>query len=118
MPRDSGHELELLIRGRLVALGRFFPDRVQTLTRDWDGTEAQQAFPCFNEAQSEPVRWVEPSSLDRIGWRQPRAGPSSRRRSTGCTISLRRHVAHVFGPDDCSRISTWWRNRRDRPASR
>ena len=99
MPRDSGHELELLIRGRLVALGRFFPDRVQTLTRDWDGTEAQQAFPCFNEAQSEPVRWVEPSSLDGIGWRHPRWTFEQ------ATVDwlhhlVRRHVAHVFGPDD------------------
>jgi type III secretory pathway component EscV len=99
MPGDSSHELELLIRGRLVALGRFFPDRVQTLTRDWDGTEAQQAFPCFNEAQSEPVRWVEPSSLDGIGWRHPRW--TFEQATVDWLYHLvRRHVAHVFGPDD------------------
>ena len=61
---EQGHELELLIRGRLVALGRFFPGRVQTLRRDWGDVAARGTIPEFNEALLEPVRWVEASELE------------------------------------------------------
>jgi hypothetical protein len=67
-----GYEMQLLVQGRLAGLSRFFPDRVQTLTRDWDGEEADGAIHCFNEALWEPVRWVEDKTLEANNWRWPR----------------------------------------------
>ncbi|MGA7240769.1 MAG: FHIPEP family type III secretion protein [Bryobacteraceae bacterium] len=64
-----GYEVQLLVQGRLVGLGRFFPGRVQTLTRDWKDDEAEGAIHCFNEALWEPVRWVEEKTLDEKKWR-------------------------------------------------
>jgi hypothetical protein len=71
-PPPPGHEMQLLVHGRLAALGRFFPDRIQTLTRDWDGAEADGVIRCFNEALWEPVRWVEERTLEERKWRWQR----------------------------------------------
>jgi hypothetical protein len=92
----AGYELQLLIRGRLIALGRFFPERVQTLTRDWDG-DADGAVRCFNEALWEPVRWVDEAAL--ASWRHRRWAfdPAV---IDWLTDLLRRHIASVFTYDD------------------
>ncbi|HEV7266746.1 MAG TPA: FHIPEP family type III secretion protein [Falsiroseomonas sp.] len=95
----GGHELELHLHGRLVALGRFYPGRVRTLTRDWGGEAAPDAIACFDEGAWEPVRWVEPARLDELGWRHPRQGFDNSVIDWLQQL-LRRHVAGVFGPDD------------------
>ena len=98
-PPPPGYEVQLLVRGRLIGLGRFFPDRIQTLTRDWDGADADGAIPCFNEALWEPVRWVEEKTLEEKKWRQ-------RRWSMDQAVAgwlqdlLRRFIASVFSYDE------------------
>jgi hypothetical protein len=94
-----GYELQLLIRGRLIGLGRFFSDRVQTLTRDWNGADAGSAIPCFNEALWEPVRWVDGRALAAASWPYPKW--SFEQAATDWLQDLlRRYVATVFRYDD------------------
>jgi hypothetical protein len=98
-PPPAGYELQLVVRGRLVGLGRFFPDRVQTLTRDWDGADAVGAIPCFNEALWEPVRWVEPSGLTQGSWPHP-SWTFDQAATDWLEDLLRRHIRWVFSYDD------------------
>ena len=82
-----------------MGLGRFFPGRVRTLTRDWNGAAAPSAIVCFDEGPWEPVRWVEATTLDALGWRHPRH-TFDEAALDWLQQLLRRHVASVFGPDD------------------
>jgi hypothetical protein len=98
-PPPPGYELQLLVGGRLEALGRFFPDRVQTLTRDWDGTEVDGAIPCFNEALWEPVRWVDPGAVGHGRWPR-RTWTFDHAVTDWLEHLLRRCVAQVLSQDD------------------
>jgi hypothetical protein len=98
-PPPSGHELELAIRGRLIALGRFFPDRIQTLTRDWNGADAPGAIGCYNEAIGEPVRWVEAGALDGATWRGARWAFDAAVTDWLAAL-MRRYVAAIFDHQD------------------
>jgi FHIPEP family len=100
VPADArGYELELHLHGRLLGLSRFYPGRVRTLSRDWDGAAAPEAIACFDEGPWEPVRWVDAGALDALGWRHPRQS-FDEAVFDWLQQLLRRHVAGVFGPDD------------------
>jgi hypothetical protein len=101
-PAPPGHEMQLLIRGRLIGLGRFFPDRVQTLTRDWDGAEENGAIAGFNEALWEPVRWVEEKVLDDAKFRQPK-WTFDHAAIEWLQALLRRYLPGVFSYDEVYR---------------
>lgn len=98
-PLPPGNELELIVRGRLIGLSRFYPDRIQTLTRDWDGAESRGAIPSFNDALAEPVRWVEPNEINTTTWRG-RRWTFEEAAVDWLHGLLRRHASMVFSYED------------------
>jgi flagellar biosynthesis component FlhA len=118
----TGYELELLIDGRLIALGDFYPDRYQTLKRHWE--IARQEPPAGskksnNEALQECVVWLEKEYLDQTGWAKP-SWSWDQAVLHWLHLSLRKHIHSIFTYYDLMPfINTLWSssearlNRRD-----
>ncbi|MEM9720782.1 MAG: FHIPEP family type III secretion protein [Bacteroidota bacterium] len=63
------NQIELRLNGQRVAIGEFYPEKVQTLKRHWgDIGLGAKTISAENEAFEESVLWVEKTDLDQIGW--------------------------------------------------
>lgn len=65
-------ELELLVEGRMIALGDFYPDLKQILRRQWDLMELplpSGVIGSYNEALEECVVWLGAAELSESRWR-------------------------------------------------
>lgn len=96
--RGRGFELELLIDGRMIALGQFHPALMRTLKRHWD--LAQRPFPdggieAYDEAVDECVVWLDGAQLAGIDG-QDTASDFERAVLDWIAALLRRHVDQVF----------------------
>jgi hypothetical protein len=68
------HEIELRLHGDRIAVGKFYPSRVQILKRDWDRAHSglpPDAYDTLNDAIQEVVLWVEKDLLAQINWELP-----------------------------------------------
>lgn len=97
-----GCGLALLIDGRLVALGEFYPDRLKTRRRHFqlDGREVPRgALASHDESTDEAAVWVEPTELAALEW-QREALVWDRALAAWLQGLLRRYVDAVFSHYD------------------
>jgi hypothetical protein len=70
----EANELQLRLRGRDVALGKFYPARSQILKRHWDRTQPTMipdAYRTQNDALGEVVYWTDKDLLAQVNWELP-----------------------------------------------
>jgi FHIPEP family protein/conflict system STAND superfamily ATPase len=98
----DGFLASLLIDGRVIGVGEFYPGLVETLRRHWQlaGLSVpERAFSGHNEATRECVIWLPQSELDALGWHR-RSVTFEESMQLWLSELLRQNVADVFTMQD------------------
>jgi flagellar biosynthesis component FlhA len=95
---QPANKLSLLIDGRVVGVGDFYPGQVQTLRRHWTlvGRTPPESNPhSHNEALRECVVWVSQNELDELEWKRE-STPFDEAVRNWLNALLRQNVAELF----------------------